>query len=217
LASYHSDEEQLEALKRWWHENGRSVMAGVIIGVGALLGWRGWVAYHENQAEAASIYYAALRAAVTREDAKAIEKNAEILKDSFASTPYALLAALALAKLEAQAGDLKGSEAQLGWAIDHSSQDVVRTLAKIRLARLLTAQGRYDEALATVTGDFPAAYTSLVEEIRGDALVGKGQIEKARAAYDRAIVTATGNIEYLRMKRADLGEAKAPRIVTGEM
>jgi predicted negative regulator of RcsB-dependent stress response len=207
VASYHSDQEQVEALKRWWDENGRSVIAGVIIGLGALLGWRGWVNYQENRAEAASIHYASLRDAVERGDAQAIEANAKALEDSFASTPYASLAALQLAKLKAEAGDLEASATQLRWAIDNTPQEVVKCLAKLRLARVMIAQGRHDQALSIVKGEFPAAFSSLAEEIRGDALVAEGRIAEARQAYDRAILTASGDVEYLRMKRADLGEA----------
>jgi predicted negative regulator of RcsB-dependent stress response len=119
------------------------------------------------------------------------------------------LAALELAKLKAQAGDLQAAEFQLHWAIDHSAQKVIEALARIRLARVLVAQGRYDDALHVVQRDLPPAYTSLVEEVRGDALLAKGEVEAARAAYDRAILTATGDIEYLRMKRTDLGQGAA--------
>ncbi|MDH5355953.1 MAG: tetratricopeptide repeat protein, partial [Gammaproteobacteria bacterium] len=34
-----TDEEQVEKLKKWWQENGRSVIAGIIIGVGGLFGY----------------------------------------------------------------------------------------------------------------------------------------------------------------------------------
>jgi predicted negative regulator of RcsB-dependent stress response len=74
----------------------------------------------------------------------------------------------------------------------------------------LNAEGRYDAALNIIKADLPAAYTSLIEEIRGDALAGKGKIEEARQAYDRAILTASGNAKYLRLKRADLGGESAP-------
>lgn len=210
MASYHSDEEQVEALKRWWRENGRSVIAGVVIGLGALLGWRGWVTYHDNQAAAASIHYASLRSAAERDDAQAIERNARILEESYASTPYASLAALELAKIKAQAGDLAAVKKQLRWAIDHTSQPVIASLTRIRLARVLNAQGHNEDALAILADDLPAAYTSLVEEVRGDALVGQHKLDAARRAYDRAILAARGDIEYLLMKRAELGQDVEP-------
>lgn len=202
----YSDEEQLDALKRWWSENGTSVMAGVVLGIGGLLGWRGWTAYQENQAKAASTYYSVLHAAAKQNDAEAVTNNAEVLQDDYASTPYAVLAALEMAKLKGQSGDLESAAEQLRWALDHGAQDSLRNVARIRLARVLTAQGKTDEALELLAVSLPASYTPLVEEIRGDAFVAQGKIEKARKAYDRAIIGASGNIDYLRMKRDDLGD-----------
>ncbi|MDQ4147554.1 MAG: tetratricopeptide repeat protein [Pseudomonadota bacterium] len=208
MAAY-SDDEQVEALKRWWDANGRSVFVGVLIGLVALLGWRGWVNYQENKSAAASTHYANLQTAVERNDTKVIKAVAKVLEESFASTPYAALAALQLARLYAEANDLKASEAQLRWAIEHSPQESVEILAKLRLARVLTAEGKLDAALSIVAEPFPPAYTSLVEEIRGDALAAVGKIKQARQAYDRALLTATGDTEYLRLKRNNLGGTPA--------
>jgi predicted negative regulator of RcsB-dependent stress response len=203
---YETDEEQLEAIKKWWKENGRSIIAGVVIGLGGLLGWRGWVSYHENQAKAASEHFNALYTAAERNDTKVVFQNSKVLKTSYSSTPYAALAALETAKLKAQEGDLDTAKVELQWAIDHSPQETVRNVATIRLARVLIDQQKYDMALDVLSNQLPSGYTALVEEVRGDAWVGKGETDKARAAYDRAIVSSGGNIEYLRMKRDDLGE-----------
>ena len=44
MADYENEDEQLRAIKEWWNENGRSVVAGVVIGVaglgGGYLNWR---------------------------------------------------------------------------------------------------------------------------------------------------------------------------------
>ena len=204
---YETDEEQVEAIKKWWKENGRSIVAGVIIGLGGLLGWRGWTTYQENHAMAASEHFSELYTAVEQNDADVVFKNSKALQTSYSSTPYAALAALETAKLKAQEGDLDAAKAELNWAIDHSPQETVRDVAKIRLARVLVVQQEYDAALAMLSEQLPPGYTALVEEVRGDAWVAKGEIDKARAAYDRAIVSSGGNIEYLQMKRDDLGDA----------
>ena len=50
------------------------------------------------------------------------------------------------------------------------------------------------------------AYASLTNEIRGDIFVAKGEIEQAKDAYDQAIQAASGGgVEYLQLKRNDLG------------
>ena len=40
---YASDEEKGEEIKRWWRENGLSVMLGIAFGIAALVGGRYWL------------------------------------------------------------------------------------------------------------------------------------------------------------------------------
>jgi predicted negative regulator of RcsB-dependent stress response len=209
MAEHLSDEQRVEELKKWWDENGKAVIAGVVLGLGGLLTWKGWVYYQETQAKAASEYYARVRLATSENNAQTIVENTDILQGSYSSTPYAALAALELAKFKADAGDLEVAAERLRWAIDHGAQEAVRNTARIRLARVLVAQGKNDEVLDLLSrSDFlPVQYLSMVEEIRGDALLAKGEIDKARTAYTKALISAGEDSEYLRMKREDLGEA----------
>ncbi len=52
---YRTDEEQVEALRKWWLENGKSVIAGIVIGFSAIFGWRAWQDHTIVQAEAARV------------------------------------------------------------------------------------------------------------------------------------------------------------------
>ena len=206
MAEHHSDEQQLEELKKWWKENGKSVIAGVVLGVGGLLGWKGWSYYQVTHAKAASEFYAQIQQAVSQDEVNSVIETTDTLQKSYASTPYANLAALELARIKAESGELQEAEQQLRWVMENSSQETIRNIAKVRLARVQTAQGHSDRALELLSGEFSPGYSSLIEEIRGDALRAKGDIEKARQAYTRALVGAGGNSEYLKMKRDDLGE-----------
>jgi predicted negative regulator of RcsB-dependent stress response len=209
MAEHLSDDQRVEELKKWWDENGKAVIAGVVLGLGGLLSWKGWLHYQETQAKAASEYYAGVRLATDENNAQTIVENTDILKTSYSSTPYAALAALELAKFKAEAGELEVAAERLRWAMDHGAQQAVGNTARIRLARVLVAQGKNDEVLDLLSkNDFlPVAYLSMVEEIRGDALLAKGEIDKAREAYTKAMISASEDPEYLRMKRDDLGEA----------
>ena len=42
MAEYETEEQQVEALKDWWKQNGLAVIGGAVLGVSALIGWRGW-------------------------------------------------------------------------------------------------------------------------------------------------------------------------------
>ena len=57
MASYESDEEQIEALKGWWKENGSSLLTGVVIVLVVLFGSRQWQGSQLAKAEAASDLY----------------------------------------------------------------------------------------------------------------------------------------------------------------
>jgi predicted negative regulator of RcsB-dependent stress response len=39
---YENENDQVDALKRFFAENGKALAVGVILGVGALVGWRYW-------------------------------------------------------------------------------------------------------------------------------------------------------------------------------
>ncbi len=42
MAEHLSEEEQLEALKRWLSENGTSTVVGVVLAISGYLGWGFW-------------------------------------------------------------------------------------------------------------------------------------------------------------------------------
>jgi predicted negative regulator of RcsB-dependent stress response len=37
---YTTEDQQVEALKRWWKENAKSILLGVALGLAAVFGWR---------------------------------------------------------------------------------------------------------------------------------------------------------------------------------
>ncbi|MDX1713508.1 MAG: tetratricopeptide repeat protein, partial [Halomonas venusta] len=57
MAELRSEEEQLEVIKRWWKENGTSLIAGAVLAAAGVFGWNAWQNYQEGQAEAASVRY----------------------------------------------------------------------------------------------------------------------------------------------------------------
>lgn len=206
MAQYETEEEQVKAIKDWWKENGRSVIAGVVIGVAGLVGWKGWNAYQEQQSLAASDRYQAMRASIMAQNLEAVVQQASELRDNYASTPYASLGALLLAKAKAEQGNDAAVVENLQWVIDNGKQATLQTIAKLRLARVYIAQNELDKAQKLLDQPYPQAYQSLQAEVRGDLLVGRGDITAAKVAYDEAIATAGAeDVDYLRMKRDNLG------------
>lgn len=206
MAEHDTDEEQIRALKEWWNENGRSVVAGVVIGVGTLVGWKGWGVYQEQQAIEASDLYNNMRSAILAQDLDSIVIQAQELKDNYASTPYASWGALLLAKASEASDDTAGALENLRWASENANQETVKSLAKLRLARVYIATAEYAKAEELLDQSFPEAYTSLYQELLGDLYAQRGNYAQARKAYDAAIAAAeAADIEFLKMKRDNLG------------
>lgn len=194
MSAHLTEEEQLEALKRWWNENGKSTIAGVAVVVAGYFGFEGWQSNQQAQAELASAQYQDILEAMDVAPGQALseEKRATVvhlsegLKSDHASSLYASQAALFLAKLAVEQNDLDRAAAQLQWVLERDVDSSISKVTRNRLARVLLAQEKYDEALAQVTDSDAGLFTSLFAETRGDVLLAKGETKMARAAYELA-------------------------------
>ncbi len=206
MAEYNTtDEEQIEALKKWWFENGKSIIVGIVLGVGGLIGWTYYQSYTHNRAVASSEVYYQLESSIQSKAPAEMESALATLNEKYAATPYLALGKLAAAKMYVEAGELDKAEQSLRWVMGNAKEKDSVALAKLRLTEVLNAQGNYDQALTMLDSGIPDAYTSLLEEYRGDAYVGKNQLQEARSAYDRAILATPGKADFLRWKRDALG------------
>ena len=159
-----SDDERAEQIKKWWRENGMSIGAGIAIAIAGVFGWQYWQQYQTKQAEAASEQFQKAQAATT-DKVKALQTVAE----EYSSTPYAALAALAAAS-EASQDNPAAAIDSLKIAIDGKDPNVA-DIARLRLARLYIAEGKLSEAETLLDTKLAVAYTSLLEELRGNIQV----------------------------------------------
>lgn len=187
MVDYATEEEQVEALKRWWRENGKSIIAGVALGILALVGWRGWTWHQETQALEASALYNQVSARIQDGDRDQLVSAAEQLRDDYGSTTYATLGALAAARAAVDAGEPDAAAEWLRWAMENPGDAELGYLARGRLARVEAANGRVDEGLALLDVEPPAAWSGLYGEIRGDLLTQQGDREAAAKAYRTAL------------------------------
>jgi len=126
-------------------------------------------------------------AALDRNDRKrALELTEELHKD-FASTPYPDQAELALARVNVEAAELDEAIKRLRQVMNDSKDDELKHIARVRLARVQLAQGKPDDALATLNGDKAGAFEPKYTEVRGDILLAKGDKAGALAEYKKAL------------------------------
>ncbi|MFA0910026.1 YfgM family protein [Vibrio cholerae] len=201
---YDTEEQQVEAIKDWWKENGKAVIFGAVIGLGGLFGWR----YYQDSVvaaqEAASQSYSKAIDALL---AKGIESEGTIQTfiDANKETEYAVLAAMQLAKVQVEAGQLDEALAQLEWAKGATKDAALKSLLTFRVARLQAEQGQFDDALTQLSSIQEKSWVGRMAELRGDILMRKGDSAAAYAAYTEA-QQAEDASQTLQMKLDDLAK-----------
>ncbi len=202
-----TDEEQVEKLKKWWEENGRSVIAGIIIGVGGLFGYRYWVDFQEARAEAASAHFVQVIEALESSDRSVVVEQADILIADYAGTEYATLARFALARNFVETEKYEQAQSQLQQIIGTVGDAALGFLARKRLASVQLQMAQAEQALITLAVEFPQAFSAGIDELKGDIYVQQGKIDEAANAYRKALTATPGpaNGEFLQQKLDDLG------------
>ena len=153
MDQYSTEEEQLEALGRWWKENGRSTMIAVLFAVAAGFGWQAWQSDQvQKQDQASDIYQSLVRVMenpVTEVDPQESAQLAEQLQRDFSDSTYAQFAALRLAAMGVNEDRSAEAEELLRWVLAHSAKGTnIAQIAQLRLARVLASSGEVDQALA---------------------------------------------------------------------
>ena len=112
------------------------------------------------------------------------------LTGQYGGTAYASMAALQVARLQADAGKPDRARESLQWVIDQAPQQELKAIARVRLAGVLLDEKQYEEALKALAGDVPAVHATAVADRRGDVLAAQNKVEEARAAYAEALAKA---------------------------
>lgn len=205
MSQYETDEEKVEAIRKWWKENGTSVIAGVVIGLALVFGWRGWIQYRDGVRAQASAGFEQVLASVDLGQTESATEGAERLNQEFGSTPYAALGSLVAAKARYEAGDTAGAVAQLQRVLAKAPDPALSRLAAVRLARIQVADGQLEAAAATVQAhDDGLAFAGDFAAVRGDIAAARGDLVKAREEYERAIAAGTGLPQLIRLKLDNL-------------
>ena len=187
-----TDEEQLEVLKNWWDENGTSLIITVVLSLGVIFGYRAWEDNVRETGEAASSAYENLVQATSDLEDENLRTTAlslgEELKTEHDGSAYATFAAMHLAKIAVQQGDLVKAQSELEWAIRQKPERHLESIALMRLARVLVAKGDPSAAMAKLHNYEPAeGQQATWEEVKGDIFIALGDNLNARQSYQMAL------------------------------
>jgi len=206
MSVYQTDDEQVESIKKWWKENGKSVIGGVVLGFAGIAGWQTWQGYQGSQAENASVYFDALQQSVRTGQYDKADEDGRRLIGEFGSTAYASFAALQLAKLAYQRGEKATARGHLRWVSESAPDPALRELGRLRLARLLLDLDELDALEALLQGPFTGAMAGEFAALRGDLEHKRGNSAAAREAYQKALIRGVEDESLLRMKLVDVGD-----------
>lgn len=189
MAIYDTEEEQLEALKRWWKENGTSTFIGVAFGIAIIIGWNYWQANKKDKAAQASALYDQLLKASETGQKDSVDTLAKRLQEQYTGNNYADYAGLFQAKLKVEQGDMAAAKNILKKIADGKDKELSH-IAKIRLVKLMLATGEYEQGLKVINDvdqAEAAKFSDNYDELVGDLYVALDRLDEARTAYQKAL------------------------------
>ncbi len=196
---YQTEEEQVEAIKRWWKANGRSIVTTLIVVLAVVFSWRVWQDHQRTQMEgASSAFQEVLEAAeklmnsqevpaVDSIEVKSVDSLAATLLDEYGDTRYAMHGRLLLAKKAVMFEQYDDAERHLKDILRKKPELALEQLVRYRLAKVLMAKEAYSEAVSTLSVDGEGSFQAAYEELRGDLALRQGDVPAAKAYYQKAL------------------------------
>ncbi len=212
-----TEEQQVEAIKRWWKENGIAVIAGLVIGLVAIFGWRAWGDYKDSNAAEASALYGEFQISLNANNQESITALQQKFMTDYASTPYASLVSLAMAKKAVEDKNTSAAKTSLQWVLDNTKQAQIKHTARIRLIALLINDKEYEAALALINVKQTGGYAGIYNELRGDLLLAQGDVAAAHNAYDKALQSEGLSSASREIISAKLSDTSSSPIAQSEM
>ncbi|QXI29575.1 tetratricopeptide repeat protein [Pseudomonas vanderleydeniana] len=210
-----SEEDHVAELKEWWQRNGKPLVTGGLLALVVVFGWQAWHKYQNNQSQGASVLYQELLESTLTPDGKPdparVADLAGKLNTQYGGSAYAQYGSLFVAKVAVDTGKLDDAATELKGVVDKPVNSTLGEVARQRLAQVLAAQNKADEALKLLDGDTDKAFLASREELKGDLLVQLGRNDEAHAAYQKAKAALSDEaaVGGLQIKLDDLAKGDA--------
>ncbi|CAK9885625.1 MAG: hypothetical protein XXXJIFNMEKO3_02031 [Candidatus Erwinia impunctatus] len=199
-----NENEQIDAVKRFFVHNAKALVIGAVIGIGLLAGWRFWVHHQTGASKEASLQFEQVVKSLNSGEKSALAAGEKFTQ----ATPgvYGALASLNLAKRYVDDNQLDKALIQLNNGLKDTQDSNLQTLINLRIARLQLQMKKPDDALKTLENVKGEGWIAVVADIRGDALLSKGDNQGARSAWSKGIDSdaSPALVEMLKMKMNNL-------------
>ncbi len=184
------EEQEINQLKDWWKENGKTIIVAFILGVGGMFGWRYWQAHQAEQIAQASAQYDALIYSA-QQDEQAKKANIEQFVQANSKTAYAVFALLDEAKKATEKQDFTAAEVNLNQALTQSQDEVLTSIVALRLSAVQFQLGQLDNALTTLNQVKGESFNARKAILTGDIQIAKGDKVAAKNSFEQAQQSGT--------------------------
>ena len=180
MNNYSSDEEKLIS---WFQENYKNILLGIILGLGIGFSYNYYSDTQSNtQFEISSKYEEAIKAYNNNEVNLILALSDELSKE-YPTNAYTTMSNLYAAKIHYINGDFTESKNKLRQIIDNQNDKDLKSIATIRLARLLISEGKYNDAEIVIKKHVNHDTNLLSIELLGDISLAKNQLLQAKSYY----------------------------------
>jgi len=204
---YSTEEQQVEAIKKFWQENGKQIIAGAVIGLGGFFGWNQYVASELAAQEAASMQFEKFTEVAASEDVSfnKIDGELKAFVEEHGDSGYAVFVNLMAAKQAVADKKFDAALQHLNQAQAGVSDSSLKGLVATRVARVQIELEQHEAALTTLNSIENPGFKARVAELKGDVYAAQGNTDKARVEYQTAADNGglQGN-NLLKMKLDDL-------------
>lgn len=207
MSVYMTEDEQLEAIKKWWKRYGNLVTIALSVVFLCVAGYRYYNWHQDKVTQQASNAYESMMVALSNHNVKSVRAYANELINGYNKTVYADVAHMTLAKIYIEKNKLDSAKSELQLVANNSRMPSLKQIAKIRIARILAAEKDFPTALTELSSVEDITYMPVINELKGDIFEATGKYQEAINAYRLAISevknNGMGNL-FLEMKTNEL-------------
>lgn len=180
-------QEELENVKRVWHSWLKWVVFFLVILAVIYLASSFWTSYKSKKNQDASDLLVNFQTALEQQqlpDALTILKK---LQDNYPKTMPATIATSSIASYAFYTNNFEDAFRHFSWIYKNQKDSFVKALTLLNMAKVKMQQQQFDEALKITEEEVDSNFQFLIEDLKGDIYMAKGDNNSAQAAYDKAI------------------------------
>ncbi len=188
----YDDYEQEQLVKEWLKNNTLTIVLGIALGIGGLWGYGQWQNSQAEKLQAGATEYQQIAQVVELGELSEATQMVDDYEAEFGGNLFAIKARMLLAAQLVEKDQLSEAKMQYDAIIASKPDQVMAELAYLRSARLSVSLGELDQAESLLTNVQSVAYKTVVEEIKGDLFLARGDSEAAKGAYQLALNDGEG-------------------------